>query len=127
MSLDHQNATANLTIDGLAICCFNQKQARWEVGFMRHKEHEFLLHLDNLKEPIAIPEDARIVRVETVQGKTPDYGKEFPHGFFDLGPIDNRQRDVESFTLEERENFRWAMNLDEGADVPHGTITLKPP
>jgi|SRR5215213_1096416 len=127
MPLDHDNATANLTIDGLAICCFNPNERRWEVGFMRHEEHEFLLTLDNLPNPIAVPADARFVWIETVQGKTPDYDKEFRQGFFDHGPIDNRQRGVETFTKLERENFRWAMNLDEGADVPHGTITLKRP
>jgi hypothetical protein len=126
MPLNHQNATANLRIDGLAICCFNQKEGLWEVGYMRHPEHELLLNLGDGK-PLPIPVDARVIRIETENGARPDYGKEFPNGFFDFGPIPDRKRDRFSLTPDEKENFRWAMNLDEGADVPHGTITLKPP
>ena len=127
MSLNHQDATAKIKIDGLAICCFNKKERRWEVGFMRHDEHEFILRWADNTQALAIPAEARVIRIETVNGETPDYDKEFSEGFFDAGPIVNRKRNTDGLTTEEKENFRWAMNLDEGADVPHGTITIKPP
>jgi hypothetical protein len=126
MSLDHQNATANITIDGLAICCFNQQQRLWEVGFMRHDEHELILRWAGGTQAVAVPVDTRVIRIETVQGETPNY-KQFPLGFFDFGPIPDRKREEDSLTMDEKENFRWAMNLDDGADVPHGEATLKPP
>jgi hypothetical protein len=127
MSLDHQNATANLTIDGLAICCFNQEQRLWQVGCMRHPVHQLRVHLNNRPVPIDVPVDARVIRIETENGETPDYDKQFPLGFFDGGPVPDRKSAWHSLPTDERENFRWAMNLDEGADVPHGTITIKPP
>jgi hypothetical protein len=45
MSLDHNQATANLLLDGLAICCFNPWTRVWEVGYLRHPEHELGLDL----------------------------------------------------------------------------------
>jgi len=127
MSLDHENATAKIRIDGLAICCFNKKERLWEVGCMRHDEHELILRWADGTQALAVPTEARVIRIETVNGQTPDYDKDFPNGFFDFGPIPNRKLDEAALTTDEKENFRWAMNLDEGADVPHGDITLKPP
>jgi hypothetical protein len=127
MSLNHQDATAKIRIDGLAICCFNKKERLWEVGFMRHQEHELIIRWADGRQALAVPAEARVIRIETENGETRDYDKEFSEGFFDAGPVGNRKRDPASMTTEERENFRWAMNLDEGADVPHGTITIKPP
>ena len=40
MSLDHEKAKANFMVDGLAICCFNPRARIWELGYMRHAEHE---------------------------------------------------------------------------------------
>lgn len=127
MILEHKTATANLLIDGLGICNFNSRERRWEVGFMRHPEHELVLHVIHGFDPITIPPETKIVRVETVHGQTPDYEGGYPLGFFDNGPVSDRTRDEGSLTAREQENFRWAMNLDEGADVPQGQITLKPP
>jgi hypothetical protein len=127
MPLNHDDATAKIKIDGLAICCFNKKERRWEVGVMRHDEHAFILRWADGHEALAVPADARVVRIETENGETPDYDKEFSEGFFDAGPVGNRKRDAAGLTDDERENFRWAMNLDDGADVPHGTITIKRP
>jgi hypothetical protein len=127
MPLNHDEATAKIRIDGLAICCFNKKERLWEVGCMRHDEHELILRWADGTQSLAVPPEAREIRIETVNGETPDYDTEFPNGFFDFGPIPNRKLDEAALTIDEKENFRWAMNLDEGADVPHGEITLKPP
>jgi hypothetical protein len=94
---------------------------------MRHDEHELIIRWADNTKALEIPAEARVIRIETENGETPDYDKTFPEGFFDAGPVTNRRRDEKSLTPEEKENFRWAMNLDEGADVPHGTITIKPP
>lgn len=127
MSLDHENATANLLLDGLAICCFNPQARMWEVAYLRHPEHELGLDLGDGSDPRIIPREARVIRVETVNGETPDYEGEFPLGFLDRGRVPDRKRDQAGMSTDEKENFRWAMNLDEGADLPHGQITLKRP
>jgi hypothetical protein len=127
MSLEHEVATANLLIDGLAICGFNERNRIWEVAYLRHPEHELGLDLGDGSGVRKIPRDARVIRVETVKGQTPDYDSEFQLGFFDRGPVQDRTLDPLGMSTDEKENFRWAMNLDEGSDVPHGQITLKPP
>jgi len=127
MSVDHENATANLLIDGLAICSFNAGARRWEVGYMRHPKHQLGLDLGNGSDPLIIPREARVINIETVDGVMADYEGEFPLGFFDGGPVPDRTRDQSGMNTDEKENFRWTMNLDEGADVPQGRIMLKPP
>ena len=126
MSLDHQNVTAKLRMDGLGICCFNRKQQRWEIGYLRHPEHQLVLDTGHGKRRV-IPPEARVIRIETENGETPDYEKQFPLGFFDGGPVPDRKTDWNKLPIDQKENFRWTMNIDEGADVPHGTITLKRP
>ncbi|MFL6255151.1 MAG: hypothetical protein ACJ74T_09005 [Pyrinomonadaceae bacterium] len=127
MPLNHESATAKLLIDGLAICCFNPRARVWEVGYMRHPEHELGLDLGDGSDLRVIPREARVIRIETLKGKTPAYESEFPLGFFERGPVPDRKRDEAGMSTDEKENFRWAMNLDEGTDVPHGQIKLKPP
>ncbi|HZI49563.1 MAG TPA: hypothetical protein VFD75_17330, partial [Pyrinomonadaceae bacterium] len=126
MSLEHETATANLLIDGLAICGFNERNHMWEVAYMRHPQHELHLDLGDESALRTIPRDARVIKIETVKGETPDYEHQFPLGFFDGGPP-NRTRNANGMSTDEKENFRWAMNLDDGTDVPHGKIKLKPP
>jgi hypothetical protein len=127
MTLEHKTATANLLIDGLGICSFNSEARWWEVGFMHHPEHELVLHVVHGYDPITITPETKTVHIKSIGGQTPDYEGEYPLGFFDGGPVLDRRRDEETLTAAEQENFRWAMNLDEGADVPQGQITLKPP
>jgi len=127
MSLEHEKATANLLIDGLAICGFNERDRVWEVAYLRHPQHELGLDLGDDSDVVKIPRDARVIKIETVKGRTPDYDHEFPLGFFDRGQVPDRTRDPHGMSTDEKQNFRWAMNLDEGADVPHGKIKLKPP
>src|SRR5215216_1797199 len=110
MSHDHQNATARLTIDGLAICCFNRKQQLWEVGYMRHCDHELVLNPGNGSRPLVISRGARVIRIETENGETPDYEKQFPLGFLDGGPVPDRKSDWDNLPIDKKENFRWAMN-----------------
>src|SRR5258706_309351 len=127
MSLDHQNATANLLIDGLAICGFDARARVWKIAYLRHPEHELSLDRGDGKKLLTIPREARVIRIETLSGETPDYEVDFPLGFYDGGLVPDRKRDEATMTVSEKENFHWAMNLDEGVDVPHGRITLKPP
>lgn len=127
MSLDHETATANLLIDGLAICSFNERNHIWEVAYLRHPAHELGLDFGDESAIHRIPRNARVIKIETVRGQTPDYQHEFPLGFFDRQPVPDRTRDPDDISTDEKENFRWAMNLDDGADVPHGQIKLKPP
>ena len=127
MPFEPDKATAQVLIDGLSISCFNQQNRIWEVGYLRHPKHALVLELGNSSDTIPIPRDAKVIKVETIQGVKPDYDNEFPRGFFDRDPVHDRKLDENGFSPEEKHNFRWAMNLDQGADIPHGEGKLKRP
>jgi hypothetical protein len=127
VTFEPETATASVMIDGLSISCFNRSSRIWEVGYLRHPLHQLILQIDNEVDKFSIPREARIVRIETTKGIKPDYDTTFPDGFFDLKQVANRRLDPLTFNLEQKYNFRWAMNLDQGADIPHGDGTLKPP
>ena len=94
MTLPHENATANLTIDGLAICCFNSKGTpkRWEVGFLRRPDHHLTITAVRGDERRDFNvEGAGVIEIKTVKGKTPDYGH-YKDGFFDKGKLDRPKR-----------------------------------
>ena len=125
MILPHNEATATVTIDGLAICCFNRKETKWDLAFLHHRNkpaHRLILQVQELHRSERLPEQTRLLTFETVNGHYPNG---FPDGFFDNGRIRNRR--VEPVTQEEKENFRWVMDLEDPHDVNHGNVTLKKP
>lgn len=129
MTLPHNDATAALSINGIALCCFNRRKPRWEVAFLRHPAHELLLTVtpppEGVATPIKIPEGARQIRIKTKRGKRPDYPHSHPGGFFDPGAIDRKELPTDP---DLRESFRWAIDLN-GAEVHHGKLRRlkKPP
>lgn len=48
MPLDHTNATATISVTGLALGCYNRNTSNWEVGFIRHPRH--VLNVEVTKE-----------------------------------------------------------------------------
>jgi len=124
MILPHDDATAKVTIDGLAICCFNRPATKWELAFLHHRHTPaHLLFLQVEGHPAKhLSETTRLITFETVNGRFPSG---FGDGFFDNGRIRNRR--VEPATPEERENFRWVLDLEDPHDVNHGNVKLKKP
>ena len=43
--LDHDNATATVSITGLALGCYNRSTQNYEVGFLRHECHELTIEV----------------------------------------------------------------------------------
>src|SRR5215467_14377430 len=43
--LDHANATATVSITGLALGCYNKATENYEVGFLRHKCHALTIEV----------------------------------------------------------------------------------
>jgi hypothetical protein len=121
MTLPHNSATATLTIDGLAICCFNKATSKWEVGYLHpsHPEHHHDLILNIDGGPRRDLSDTSEIWIDTLVGLKPIA---YPLGFFDRGPInkDNRKRDPDSMTPDEKENFRWVLDLEDPHSVEHG-------
>jgi len=129
MPLPHDHATANLFIDGLAICCFTPggQVGQWDVGFLRHHEnHELILNIDgDANTPIRFdPNPGIVIHIETEKGISPF--QQNPLGFFDQGPIAERTKGPT--TLDAAENFRWTINLEEPPeDIGHGRGHLVKP
>src|SRR5689334_6278170 len=126
--LPHDQATANLYIDGLAICCFNSKRTpkRWEIGFLRHQDHHLMIKAvrdgdswENEIDPAALT-----LEFKTIDGVTPDYDTKYPDGFFDVEILTHEKRKVKpnQGDQEHIENFRWTLDLNDKVDVDHGRI-----
>jgi hypothetical protein len=123
MTLNHNEALARVTVDGLGICCFNSGEKKWDIAFLRLPEpacHELLLKVEG-EEEVEINESVGLVSFETVNGHFPDG---FPQGYFDNGPVNRR---VNPSAGAETENFRWVIDLENNDDVPHHFIGLKNP
>ena len=127
MPFNPDTATANVIIDGLSISCFNRSTRMWEVGYLRHPLHNLRLQINDECDNVLILRQNQVIRIETTKGVKPDYDKTFPDGFFDLKQVADRRLDPTAFGVDQRRNFRWAVNLDLGQDIPHGEGTLKKP
>jgi hypothetical protein len=123
MTLPHHNATATITIDGLAVCCFNKPANKWEVGYLRHPNeprHQMILQIED---EVAV-EIAETVREITIGATNPLTIPEAPNGFFD--PFGRRpSRHSFPTTANELEDFRWIVNVQDPTDINHGNATLK--
>lgn len=127
MTLNHANATATVTLDGLAVCCFNKAQLRWEVAFLQQPEHDLMLSISegvNVIFPRTRVDPTSSIKIYPLDGVTPDYQDAFKDGFFDNGPVN---RKVDPVTPAEIENFRWALDMEDTNELPHGNVALKKP
>jgi hypothetical protein len=127
MTLPHNNATARVTIDGLAICCFNRSENMWDVGYLHHDHvplHTLILEIRD-EAPVTIPDPTAQITFTTTNPQTPPYPGS-PNGFFD--PLGRRpDRGDFPMTADDVENFRWIIDLEDQSDVPHGMVTLRRP
>lgn len=132
MALDHANATATVFVDGLGVCCYNRGEKKWDLAFLHDDEEEcehnlvlLVIDGDTIKASYDL-NDASLVEIIAENPQTPDYPGS-PNGFFDLGRISHRKRQENPATTDEKENFRWTINLEDQRDVPHGRVTLRKP
>ena len=131
MTLPHNSATAKVTIDGLGICCFNHRRQFWEVGYLRHDQHEqeshaLVLTIDNNPVPLEPSGRDLVIRIETINGISPY--RDFPDGFYGRERIADRTKNPGQMTEDEKENFRWAIDLEDPLDeMKQGTGNLFKP
>ncbi|HKO42389.1 MAG TPA: hypothetical protein VJU84_03815 [Pyrinomonadaceae bacterium] len=126
MTLPHENATARITIDGLAVCCFNKSANKWEVGYLRHPNeplHQLILHIEN-QVAIEIPQTAREITISATNPLPVPGGA--PDGFFDPRGI-RPNRHSFPVNASELEDFRWIVDLQDPTDINHGNARLKRP
>jgi len=127
MPLPHDEATARIMLDGLAVCCFNRRAQQWDVGFLRHNHHnhQMLLTIDGHPDsPVEFrPNEGQSITISTREGMSPY--ESHPNGYFGRDPI--RDRRVLPTSIDEAENFRWIVDLENPADIDHGNGRLKKP
>ena len=126
MTLNHQDAIARVTVDGLAVCRFDGKNI-WDLAFLRLPEpncHKLKLQVGDMHEPIVVDPDVEIITFDTENGHFP---AGFDKGFFDHGRITDRRVDPTAADVDTKENFRWTIDLEDANDVPHGFMALRKP
>jgi hypothetical protein len=131
MTIPHNTATAILTIDGMAICCFNTSTHVWDLAFL-HKDDPDANPACNHVLTLNVPEESQIhlphgtnnIFFEVVNPAPVDYAGTYPRGFFDKGPINDRTSAPTN--ADALENFRWVLDLEDSTDVPN-IVGLKKP
>jgi hypothetical protein len=128
MPLDHNQATAKVTVDGLALGCYNRGESKWDLACLHHPHfplHNLILTIDgNLVALNPPPFRTSLIEFVAVSPNTPPG---FPNGFFDLGRVPDRKVDPALGDADAAENFRWTVNLEDQGDIPHGQVTLRKP
>jgi|SRR5678816_4019032 len=124
MTLPHNEAIARVIVDGLAICCFNSDETKWDLGFLHHTNkpaHQLILKVEG-HPPHHLSNRTGLISFKTNNANFPG---DFPDGFFDNGRI--RDRTVNPVTPDEKENFRWVIDMADPHDVNHGHLQLIDP
>src|SRR5436190_13809363 len=90
---------ADLIIDGLALCCFNRDQKKWEIAFLRDG-HAFEVMVKKLDRSGKITDqggprlvkNSRLIEILVSNGSAAHFG-DFPRGFFKTSPPFSRSDD----------------------------------
>lgn len=117
--LSNLNPAALITIDGLAICCFNKGSGRWEVAFLHQDKHHLTLAIAD-GAPEELGPDVKGIEIYS-DGESPY--QLAPGGCYTDGkwPFDR------SGETNDREDFRWVLDHQSIADMPLGKIKLRKP
>src|ERR1044071_9539833 len=114
---------AELTIDGLDLCQFNQTDANnmfWEVAYPRHRKHSLAITVEEVgsgrKDTYPVPTDVESFNIKLSTG-TNDLFQNFPHGGCRPGNF-NRNG------VNDPNDIRWMIDV-AGAEPQHGTVTLR--
>lgn len=112
---------AELTIDGLALCCFNQTDAAnkfWEVAYPRHRKHSLAVTIEQVgsgrPERHRVSENLEWFNIRLTTGTNDIYSPQnFPHGGCRTGGF-NRNG-----TGNNPNDIRWMVDVT-GTEPQHG-------
>jgi hypothetical protein len=118
-------AVGEVSIDGLALCCFNRINADapfWEVAYIRHPNHRLritVMKMDSNGKPVAlhhppteIGQDVRSFDFVVTNGSQ-RHSKLYVNGGVEEGPVFSPKG-------PDSVDFRWMINF---SDLDHGNIT----
>jgi len=121
--LDHDNATATVSITGLALGCYNQATENYEVAFLRHKCHALTIEVkkkmpygDDSVMMYEIKDYQHRIFIDAENAVSP----EDPIYKLSDDALDRTQSDTDP------EDFRWVIDFEN--DLNNGDpVELKPP
>lgn len=112
-------ATATVTMDGLAICCYVLSKKIWDVGFLRVEDppHNLTLKINGADIDVS---SARLIRIAPVIGDVLGGNGEYPSGCHDGGKVDRHG-------TKNPDNMRWTLDINNPADVVQDNLELQKP
>lgn len=105
--LNHIRATANLSVEGLAMTHFDAARRIWEINFLRNTDHTLTLVVsgNGVFREIPIDRTVQSISVSAVRGIMPDF-EQFPNGYWFSNQFFLRRIDQ-----GHPEDFRWVPDL----------------
>ena len=123
--LDHNLATANLYLEGLAIMHFDHAQTTWEINFLRNEKHTLLVRLNgngHSNETLTLDSDSPHEIEIIVEGGNAPNQAQFPNGYWFSDETFHRRAD-----LGHPEDFRWVPDLANRSEfLLHGLVRRRP-
>ena len=120
--LDHDNATATVSITGLALGCYNKSTQNYEVGFLRYDDHNLTIEVKK-----RLPDGDSVVMYELIDHRH----RIFIDAENAVSPEDPIYTVGEDFDRtrpqrEDVEDFRWVIDFE--TDLNGGEpVDLRPP
>jgi hypothetical protein len=120
--LDHDNATATVSITGLALGCYNRSTQNYEVGFLRHDDHA--LTIEVTKKQADGEDSVMLYRIIDHQHRI---FIDAENAVTPRDPIYTVGEDFDRTQLDgDLEDFRWVIDFETDLN-DGGQVQLQPP
>ena len=121
---EYGTPVAELSIDGLGLCCFNSSLREWEVAFLRDSGHNLEIKVKEVDRqgkiirefpnpPVPRGDNGSIIRL-SVDNSSGTHLNDFEKGLFKALPRFSR-------TGDDSYDFRWTIDF-VGRNMPHGNF-----
>lgn len=106
-------ATVTIALKGLAVCCHNNREKRWEIAVPHFSTHFFSIEIPGIG-LIEVPEETKLIEIKTKNGKPPSTPA------YQVNPF-KRTDKTRSHPLD----YRWVTEFTNKREIPHGTVSVK--
>jgi hypothetical protein len=123
MPLNHENATATVSVIGLSVGCFNPKTRNWEVALIRHPRHILTIDVirrnsENQRSELTFKLDHNhSLYVEAIEPVITRDGE----AMYTKDPFDRKNPEI-----SDPEDFRWIVDLEKEFNAGE-RINVAPP
>jgi hypothetical protein len=109
--LEHENATATVSISGLALGCYNKATQNYEVGFLRHECHALKIEVTK-----KLPDGEESVMMYEIKDNQHRIFIDAENAISPQDPIYFVGEDYDDFNRKQltgdREDFRWVVDFE---------------